>query len=106
MLRPSLIGVVCGLVVGAIASVIALAAAAGGHGTYVPAALLFPFSTILATRFGSFTPVAVAVALAQFPVYGLLASRWRRSSLTFCLAGVHIVAIALATIAVSGSGAF
>jgi predicted lysophospholipase L1 biosynthesis ABC-type transport system permease subunit len=106
VLRPSLIGVVCGLVVGAIAGLISVAAAAGGHGTDVPAALLFPFSTILATWFGSFTPVAVAVALAQFPLYGLLASRWRRSSLTFCVAGVHILAIALATIAVSRSGVY
>ena len=106
VLRPSLLGIACGLLVGAIACFVVLVTAAAGHGTYLPAALLFPFTMGLATLAGRINPALVAIALAQFPLYGLLAGRWGFSKWTFRLAGVHLLAMVLAVIAVSNSEIF
>jgi hypothetical protein len=65
-----LAGIGLGTAIGALSALIALAAAAGGHGSYTPAAILFPY-TMLSTRFlDSITTPFVALALIQFPLYG------------------------------------
>lgn len=50
---------------GGIALVVAVVAAGAGHGTYVPAILLFPYSMLMASFAGAITPVLLALAVAQ-----------------------------------------
>jgi hypothetical protein len=61
-----------GLIVGALAAVVAVSAAGGGHGTYLPAAILFPFTMLISAVLGRIPAWLAAFALAQFPIYGLL----------------------------------
>lgn len=50
---------------------IALLFAGGGHGTYSPAKVLFPYTMISAVLFGAFTVPSVLLGIFQFPIYGL-----------------------------------
>jgi hypothetical protein len=61
-----------GLIAGALAAFVAVSAAGGGHGTYLPAAILFPFTMLISAVLGRIPACLAAVALVQFPIYGLL----------------------------------
>jgi hypothetical protein len=56
--------------VGAVAIFTSIYAAGMGHGTYVPASLLFPYSMLLAMTEHHIGTVSIVLALCQFPVYG------------------------------------
>lgn len=94
---------------GVLALVLAGIAAAGGHGSYLPASLLFPFSMLLAVPTGHISARAIALALAQYPLYGWVLSRARsHGSLRharFFLAMLHCVA-AYASVAAMRDGPF
>ena len=71
---------------------IGVLAAGGGHGTYLPAALLFPFTMLLASFTSSIAAPAVALAVLQFPAYGYLAGRavsGRMARVALAIAAVH-----------------
>jgi hypothetical protein len=91
--------VIRGLVLGAVASLVALAAAGAGHGTYLPAKLLFPFAMLCAVFGSSITAPYIVIALVQFPLYGvLLDAASRRSRFTLCaviLACAHLTLAAI-----------
>jgi len=96
-----------GLFIGILAAWFALAAAGGGHGTYVPAAILFPFTMLISVKVGIISPVLLAGALAQYPIYGFLLAigrhpRWRWAG----LACVHMVFAVAAYFLVKGSEIF
>jgi hypothetical protein len=58
---------------------ITVLAAGGGHGSYMPAKLLFPW-TMAATAFTrEIAQPFIAVAIAQYPAYGI-ALDWARST--------------------------
>lgn len=44
----------------------------GGHGTYVPAIMIFPFGLISFVLFDKLITPFVILAILQFPIYGLL----------------------------------
>ena len=44
----------------------------GGHGTYLPVKLLFPYAFISILLFGKVTSSFLLISLAQFPIYGLV----------------------------------
>src|SRR5262245_44329341 len=46
--------------------------AGAGHGTYVPAKTLFPYTMLLTMVDGRISSRLIALALAQFPFYGLI----------------------------------
>jgi hypothetical protein len=72
MSRSSLIGLAFGTVACTLCLLVAVFAAGAGHGTYLPAKILFPFA-MLASVFGrSITFLYVVLGLGQFPLYGLL----------------------------------
>ena len=81
---------------GLVAFVISGVAAGGGHGSYLAANLLVPFSMLMAGSTGSLSGRVLAVALAQYPLYGWVLSRAKsRGSLRharFFLAMLHCVA--------------
>jgi hypothetical protein len=76
----------------------------GGHGNYTPAIALFPFGMLIALALtDQITGFSIAVALTQFPIYGLIMSSGSRK-VRFCvLAGLHAVAVILALMLRAGS---
>jgi len=53
----------------------AVMSAGAGHGTYIAARVLFPFSLLLTRLEGSIGPFAVGVGVLQFTIYGALVGR-------------------------------
>jgi hypothetical protein len=65
-----------------VAAFIALQAIGIGHGSYVPAALLFPFALLTAFVIHHADWLLMTVALSQFPIYGTVLGRaWLRDRL-------------------------
>ena len=71
----------------------------GGHGTYIPAKLFFPYTMISTALFSKITPPFILLACVQFPAYGMvLAVANRRGCLKSVarqLGIIHLVAVAL-----------
>ncbi|HEX7706491.1 MAG TPA: hypothetical protein VF701_08545 [Thermoanaerobaculia bacterium] len=103
------IGTLVGALVGTLGMLIAVYLAGAGHGTYVPAVALFPVPMITTLLTGSvISPLAIALAFIQFPVYGFIvasgpAGRHTRALLTLTL--VHVLCVIGGVTALSG-GAF
>ena len=59
---------------------VALIAAGGGHGTYLPFAIFFPYGFLATVVLGgSIGVIAGALTLVQFPLYGIVVGRgWIR----------------------------
>ena len=92
-------GILAGAAMGAVIAVPALLAAivsgGAGHGSYIAARVLFPFSMLLTRLEGSIGPIALGVGLLQFPLYGALIGRTmasKRCLSLFLLAAMHLVA--------------
>lgn len=89
-----------GVVAGAVAIVVALSSAGGGHGSYGLAAVLFPYTMISTRFFGSITPPFMVLAVIQFPVYGAVIAwagdRGGKWKVLAAIAAVHAVAAILA----------
>jgi len=65
--------------------------AGGGHGTYLPLKIMFPYSMIIANYICEINSIAILIAFVQIPVYTLLIcnnSKWKYYIITF-----HIVAV-------------
>jgi hypothetical protein len=89
-----------GLVMECAAAIIALIAAAGGHGTYTLAKILFPYSLALTALTGSITAPLIVLALVQYPLYAcgpVVADdpdvRWRTGAM---IVGAHVAAVVAA----------
>ena len=88
------------VVIAPVLALFAAGAAGGGHGSYMPAKILFPYS-MAATAFArEITPPLMVAALVQYPVYGGILA-WARSAGRFrpgllALAATHLVAVVLA----------
>jgi hypothetical protein len=80
---------------------IAVFATAGGDGTYIPAALFFPYAMLLARFSENILTPSIVIAWLQIPFYGILiaiADRKDERTLLFVKAGiaiVHVIAVAL-----------
>jgi hypothetical protein len=72
--RKWLLGAIIGLGFGAVAIWMATAAAGGGHGTYLPAAILFPYSMVISAFLGNIPRALVVLAFVQYPIYGAVAA--------------------------------
>src|SRR5437762_12570031 len=68
--RAIAIGLGFGLLVELLALFAAFASAGAGHGDYVAARILFPWSMLLTLIEGRIGAVPLSVGLLQFPVYG------------------------------------
>ncbi len=67
--------------------------AGGGHGTYIPAKIIFPFTMLLANLNNEIGVIGLIIALIQIPIYSriLIAKpKWKYS-----VFGIHLFAIAL-----------
>ena len=68
----TLMGASIGAVIAAPAILAAIMSGAAGHGSYVAARVLLPFSMLLTRLEGEIGPVAMGAGLLQFPLYGAL----------------------------------
>ena len=68
LLTPLLISVV----VSPLLLLVAIGSAGAGHGDYFWAKILFPFTMLSARIFGYIPDPFIALAVAQFPLYGFL----------------------------------
>jgi hypothetical protein len=88
-----LIPVIVGVGLGVILGLVSLLAMAGGHGTYVPAALFFPGPLLLSIAVNAISKPALVVAAAQWPSYGavvgLSARRGQTRRAIICVTVVH-----------------
>jgi hypothetical protein len=90
-----LMGTAAGSVIGAVAALAAVLSGGAGHGSYVAARALFPFSLLLTRVEGSIGSAAICVGLLQFPLYGALigsAITRKAGRVVFVLAAAHFIA--------------
>ncbi|WP_405397549.1 hypothetical protein [Maribacter sp. Asnod2-G09] len=66
--------------------------AGGGHGTFLPAKLFYPFSMILAGLKDEIGTLEIIIAVIQIPVYGLIINM-KKSNWTYSVIGLHILAV-------------
>jgi len=67
--------------------------AGGGHGTYIPAKIIFPFTMILVNLNNEISVVGFIIAIIQIPFYGAILAnkpKWK-----YFLFGIHFLAISL-----------
>jgi hypothetical protein len=87
----------------AVALIVSVLAAAGGHGTYAPAKVMFPYTMALTGVTGSITPVLVGLAFIQYPALALAMWTLRGASTRqwrwLGLSAVHLLAIVAAFVA-------
>jgi hypothetical protein len=71
--------------------------AGAGHGTYIPAIVLFPYTMGIAVALGNIAVPLVVLALAQYPAYaallGCASSQRRRRAIWVILARLHVAAV-------------
>lgn len=63
----------------------------GGHGTYIPADVLFPFGMIGTVFQDEITTPFIILGFIQFPVYGYLLDRTKNNKLKYCIPIIHFV---------------
>ncbi|TCP31923.1 hypothetical protein EV292_109102 [Sphingomonas sp. BK235] len=84
-----------GAIIAAPAILAAIMSGGAGHGSYVAARVLFPYSMLLTRLEGEIGPVAMGAGLLQFPVYGALVGRTvavKTDRSVFFAGTVHLVA--------------
>lgn len=102
-----MIGGIVGAGVGLPAILIAAAAAGAGHGTYVPAAFLFPSSMLIATLAGNINSLAAALAIVQYPLYGITVAGSNNSRVRWlALVFLHSLLTVLSFLSVQRSEVF
>ena len=87
-------------VVAPVLALFAAGAAGGGHGSYMPAKIFFPYSMAATALTREITPPLMVAALVQYPLYGGILA-WARSTGRFkpgvlALAATHLGAVVLA----------
>jgi hypothetical protein len=97
--------IIISLIATPIALVLALFSAGAGHGDYILAKILFPYTMWSTVLSGTITPVFLIIAVAQFPIYGMILaySDKRRTLVAGVLASVHLFAVVLCFFLVSES---
>jgi len=92
---------------GILALAIAVLCAGAGHGTYLPAMLLFPYAMLMSVGGHTITNDAIVLGLLQYPGYGLflgvcgLVGKFRIAATI--LAAIHMLAL-VACICLLGGG--
>lgn len=76
-----------------------VASAGAGHGDYRLAKLLFPFTMVSTSLFGAVTEPLFALALVQYPVYGLVLGlanhKGKLAAVASAVLAVHVLAVYL-----------
>jgi len=91
-----LIGIATGIAITPIAIAFAAESGGGGHGDYLLAKLLYPY-TMLLTRVAddTITYPLIGLAFLQFPLYGLAASSFNTPRSIAVIAFIHVACAGL-----------
>ena len=65
--------------------------AGGGHGSYLPAKLIYPFTMIIAEFKNEIGIVGMILAIAQIPTYALVLNK--KSNWKYYILGIHCIAV-------------
>ena len=65
--------------------------AGGGHGTYIPAKLLYPFTMLIAEFKNEIGIFGIILAIIQIPTYALILNK--RPNWKYYLLGIHCIAV-------------
>ncbi len=65
--------------------------AGGGHGSYLPAKLIFPYSMLAAQLLGAINIIPMLLGVVQIPLYFFLIRRDKK--LIYIVLAIHILAI-------------
>jgi hypothetical protein len=76
---------------------ICMFAMGAGHGTYLPATLIFPTAMLIAILAGQINSIAMLVALIQYPLYALILNNMK-SNQSRGIAASIIVAVHIGSI--------
>lgn len=93
-----LTSIITGIILSVVFGFVSWLVTAGGHGTYVPAALLFPGALLLAIESTVISNSVLSIAAAQWPLYGAIVgfatSRGHKKEAIVCLGVVHLLLVA------------
>ena len=67
--------------------------AGGGHGTYIPAKIIFPFTMLLAKLNDEINFIGFILALIQIPIYNIILMK--KPNWKYLLIGIHLFAVIL-----------
>ena len=88
-----------GALITPVAAALAVGSAGAGHGHYVFARLLFPYTMILTRLTGdTITLPLIVLALAQFPLYGLVIGVTRSKSAAILTGALLLIVHAVAAV--------
>src|ERR1051326_330702 len=91
--------IIASLIATPICLFLGLASAGAGHGDYILATILFPYSILLIFAFGLMLPpfITVTLAIIQFPTYGIILGFAKEKkqirSWAVLLLAVHVLAV-------------
>ena len=71
---------------------VAVVAAGGGHGTYIPATVFFPYAMGIADLHEQIGVIPILMALLQFPIYGLALGSFNKKVVLILLLLTHSAA--------------
>ena len=89
-----IVGGIVGVVVTPIAVIAAMISGGAGHGDYVAAQVLYPVPILLSDLLGDFSLPLIVLALAQFPMYGVLGGSFWLKGLIWILV-IHFIAVTI-----------
>lgn len=94
--------IIISLAVTPFALLMAIASMGAGHGDYLLAKILFPYTMLSVVAFRSITAPFILLAILQFPIYGLIltfAGKRKKLGLSAIVLGiVHILTVGLCLI--------
>jgi hypothetical protein len=93
---PLLLGIIAGMAFLAVC----IFFMGGGHGTYIPSKIFFPYTMLSTVETESISPFFIVLAFIQYPLYGLIiqfGKEKKKKILRSSIIGiVHVIAMILA----------
>lgn len=97
--RKFWIPIIVSILITPISLFVALLSTGAGHGNYLAAIILFPYTLLSAVAFGSITVPFILLAILQFPLYGVILGRAAESGTArearIALLVIHGLAVAI-----------
>jgi ABC-type methionine transport system permease subunit len=102
-MKATIFGLIGGILVAPLALFLAVISGGAGHGHYVAARLLFPFTMASTYVFEAISPPFIVLAILQYPIYGLLVGRAaigrQARKIAWTLGALHLLLAAILFIA-------
>jgi len=94
--------ILAGVLIEVILLIVCVFLAGGGHGTYIPMKIFFPYTMLSTINNTSISGAFIIIAIIQYPIYGIIVQYAKSEKLKrtrFAIISViHIIAMILALI--------